>query len=153
MTTLLLLIYAFVYTTGIVWQCSKLLISAVKHSLVIALFLLFIDIAILTQPKNTICNPGDKVEFTIKTSPTAQRHQWYLNGQEISNEDKDYEGSTTEHLLIVKCLPKHKGSYNCVVSFESDAPLTSKSATLKIGIKKINLVIILLKGTVAWYKR
>ena len=67
--------------------------------------------------------------------PSAQAYQWYLNGDKISNEDKDYEGSTTECLSIYKCLPKHKGSYY-VVATKMEIKLTSEIATLKIGMHK-----------------
>ena len=73
------------------------------------------------------------MRLTIKTLPTAQEYQWYWNGYQISDEDKDYEGSTAECLSIRKCLPKHKGSYY-VVATKQDIKLTSEIATLKIGI-------------------
>ena len=69
----------------------------------------------------------------MDTSKTAQAYQWYLNGIEISNDDKDYEGSTTEVLSINKCLPKHKGSYKCILTTELDTLLTTDIASLKIG--------------------
>ena len=87
----------------------------------------------MTQPENVVCKPGDKVGFTIETSPAAKSYQWKLNGNEISNEDMNYEGSTSEHLSISKCLPKHKGSYKCVITTQLDTSLSSEIATLKIG--------------------
>ena len=93
-----------------------------------------LGLRILTQPKNAVCKPGDKLGFFIETSKTAQAYQWYLNGNQICDEDKDYEGSTTKQLIISKCLPKHKGSYKCVVTTELDTLLTSEIATLKIGM-------------------
>ena len=94
-----------------------------------------IGLEILTQPKNVACISGDQVGFSIETSKTAKAYQWYLNGNEISNEDKDYEGSTNQHLLINKCLSKHKGFYKCIVITELDTKLTSDIATLTIGEK------------------
>ena len=87
----------------------------------------------MTQPKNVVYKPGDKSVFSIETSKTAQAYQWYLNGTEISSEDKDYEGSKTEKLCISKCLPKHKGFYKCTVVNELNTSLNTESATLKIG--------------------
>ena len=87
----------------------------------------------MTQPENVTCNPGDNLRFSIKTSKTAHAYQWYLDGNKISTIDKDYEGSTTDCLSINECLPKHKGSYKCVVTTELDIPLTTEIATLKIG--------------------
>ena len=89
---------------------------------------------ILTHPKDVVCKPGDRLGFSIETSKTAQSYKWYLNGNEISSEDEDYEGSTTEVLSINKCLPKHKGSYKCVLVTELDTSLTTESAVLKIGM-------------------
>ena len=87
----------------------------------------------MSQPKNVRCKPGERLEFSIETSKTAQAYQWCLNGNEISSEDNDYEGSTTRCILISKCLPKHKGSYRCLVTTELDTLLSSETATLEIG--------------------
>ena len=88
----------------------------------------------MTQPKNVVCQPGDKLGFSVETSKTAQAHQWYWNEKEINKEDKDYDGSTTEALFIEKCLPKHKGSYQCIITTELDTSLSTEIATLKIGM-------------------
>ena len=94
----------------------------------------YLGLRILTQPENVVCKPGDNLEFTVETSSTAKSYQWNLNGKEISNEDRDYDGSNTKHLSICKCLPKHKGSYKCVITTELDTSLSSEIATLKIGM-------------------
>ena len=99
------------------------------------LLFLCLGLKILTQPKNVVCKPGEESGFSIKTSKTAPAYQWYLNGNKISIKDKDYKGCTTEELSISKCLPKHKGSYKCFVTTESDTLLISEIATLKIGNK------------------
>ena len=88
----------------------------------------------MTQPKNVVCQPGDKLGFSIATSKPAQAYQWYWNEKEICKEDKDYDGSTTEALCVNLCLPKHKGSYKCVLVTELDTSLSSEIATLKIGM-------------------
>ena len=88
----------------------------------------------MTQPKNVVCQPGDKLEFSIETSRTAQAYQWCLNGTEVNKEDKDYDGSTTKALSINRCLPKHKGSYQCIVMTELETSLSTEIATLEIGM-------------------
>ena len=88
----------------------------------------------MTQPKNVVCQPGDKLRFLVKPSKTAQAYQWYWNEKEISKEDKDYDGSTTEVLCINRCLPKHKGSYKCVLVTELVTSLSTEIATLKMGM-------------------
>ena len=88
----------------------------------------------MTQPKNVICQPGDKLGFSIATSKPAKAYQWYWNEKEINKEDKDYDGSTAETLFIDECLPKHKGSYQCIVMTELDTSLSTDIATLKIGM-------------------
>ena len=93
-----------------------------------------LGLRILTQPKSVVCKPGDKLGFSVKTSRTAQAYQWYLNGKVINNEDKDYEGSTAEVLSVNRCLPKHKGSYQCIVMTELDTSLSTEIATLEIGM-------------------
>ena len=70
----------------------------------------------MTQPKDTYSKPGKKVYFTIKTSPASATYQWYFEGVKITFEDKDYEGFTTERLLLKKFLPKHKGRYRCIAT-------------------------------------
>ena len=96
-------------------------------------WLYIIGLKILSQPKNVLCKPGEKLGFSIETSKPAQAYQWYWNGNEISSEDKDYEGSTTKCIFISKCLPKHKGSYRCLVTTELDILISSETATLEIG--------------------
>ena len=93
-----------------------------------------LGLRILTQPKNVVCQPGDKLEFSIETSKTAQAYQWFLNRKEINKEDKDYDGSTAEVLSINRCLPKHKGSYQCIITTELDTSLRTEIATLNIGM-------------------
>ena len=93
-----------------------------------------LGLRILTQPKNVVCQPGDKLGFSIETSKTAQAYQWCLNGTKITTDNKDYEGCISEKLSINGCLPKHKGSYQCVVMTELDTSLTAEIATLKIGM-------------------
>ena len=93
-----------------------------------------LGLRILTQPKSIICKPGDKLGFSVKTSKTANAYQWYLNGKVINNEDKGYDGSTAEVLTVNRCLPKHKGSYQCIVMTELDTSLRSEIATLEIGM-------------------
>ena len=100
----------------------------------------------MTQPKSVVCQPGDKLGFSVETSKTAQVYQWYWNEKEICKEDKDYDGSTTEALLIDKCLPKHKGSYKCVLVTELDTSLSTEIATIKIGMPR-NFVRHLFKSS------
>ena len=88
----------------------------------------------MAQPKSIVCQPGDKLRFSVETSKTAKAYQWYWNEKEICKEDKDYDGSTTEALSIDKCLPKHKGSYKCVLVTELDTSLSTEIATLQIGM-------------------
>ena len=88
----------------------------------------------MTQPKGVVCQPGDKLGFSVATSKTAKAYQWYLNGKVINNEDKDYDGSTAEVLSVTRCLPKHKGSYQCIVMTELETSLSTEIATLEIGM-------------------
>ena len=102
------------------------------EQLIIVLFSC-LGLRILTQPKNVVCQPGDKLGFSIETSKPAQAYQWYLNRIVINKEDKDYDGSTAEVLTINRCLPKHKGSYQCIVMTELEKSLSTEIATLEIG--------------------
>ena len=93
-----------------------------------------LGLEILTQPKNVVCQPGDKLGFSIETSKIAQAYQWCLNGIKITTDNKGYEGCISEKLSINGCLPKHKGSYQCIVVTELDTSLSTEIATLKIGM-------------------
>ena len=92
-----------------------------------------LGLRILTQLKNVICQPGDKLRFSIKTSKPAQAYKWIFNGIVINKEDKDYDGSSTDVLSVNRCLPKHKGSYQCIVMTELETSLRTEIATLEIG--------------------
>ena len=93
-----------------------------------------LGLRILTQPKSVLCQPGDKLRFSIATSKTAKAYQWCLNGMKIPTDNNDYEGCISEKLFINRCLPKHKGSYQCIVVNELDTSLSTEIATLKIGM-------------------
>ena len=88
----------------------------------------------MTQPKSVVCKPGDKLRFFIETSKPAQAYKWNLNGTVINKEDKDYDGSSTDVLSVNRCLPKHKGSYQCIVMTELETSLRTEIATLEIGM-------------------
>ncbi|XP_064388252.1 uncharacterized protein LOC135336416 isoform X2 [Halichondria panicea] len=83
---------------------------------------------ITTQPNDICCKPGEQAKLTILTSPPATTYQWYFKNQIISN--PDYKGQTSERLLILKFLPKHKGVYWCVAEDASGTRTTSRHATL-----------------------
>ena len=80
-----------------------------------------------------------RVEFQVKTSPAATTYKWFFEGSMISPESTDYEGSSTENLIITKCLPKHKGAYMCLITNEKDETLHSEAATLNIG-KRMHVI-------------
>ena len=67
----------------------------------------------------------------ISTAPSAATYQWFFENQAISL--PDYKGQTSEHLLISKFLPKHKGAYWCVAEDASGIQITSRHATLTAG--------------------
>ncbi len=68
----------------------------------------------------------------ISTAPSAATYQWFFENQAISRLP-DYKGQTSEHLLISKFLPKHKGAYWCVAEDASGTQITSRHATLTAG--------------------
>ena len=92
-----------------------------------------ISLKILKQPKDVRSKPGMRVEFSFETSPAAQAYKWYFQSKLISSKETDYEGATTSTIIIQKCLPKHKGTYRCIVTNESAERFPSKSVTLTIG--------------------
>ena len=91
------------------------------------------DLVFLKQPKDVNALPGLSVELSITTSPTSKTYNWYFQEQQISSGNPEYSGSTTDTLTIAKCLSKHCGSYECVVTDETDKRHTSGRATLIIG--------------------
>ena len=95
--------------------------------------LLYTALTILMQPKDTLTNLGDSVEFSIETSPVATTYAWHFQEKPIIAEDIDYEGYDTDKLLILKCLPKHRGAYKCILTDEAGESFVSASGTLKFG--------------------
>ena len=87
----------------------------------------------LMHPMDVHTKPGLSVNFSIKTSQSAKTRKWYFQEEQISSEATDYGGSTTDSLVIARCLPKHKGVYRCVVTDASGKTHTSDNATLTIG--------------------
>ena len=77
------------------------------------------------------------MELSITTDPVATSYKWCFKELEISADDQQYEGSATNHLIIKKCLPKHKGAYNCMVTDESGKLYFSRAALLQIGKIKV----------------
>ena len=70
----------------------------------------------------------------VTTSPLAKNYEWYFEEKLIlSTDDATLEGCSTDNLVIGKCLPKHRGSYKCVVTDELGENYTTRSATLNIG--------------------
>ena len=88
-------------------------------------------LTVVSQPKDTKSEPGKKVCFTIKTFPASATYQWYFEEVKITFEDKDYEGFTTERLLLKKFLPKHKGRYRCIATNGIGHSVISNNAVLK----------------------
>ena len=97
------------------------------------LFLSIAALKFLKHPRNVNTQPGLSVEFSITTSQPVRICNWYFQENLISSEDADYIGSTTDSLTIAKCLPKHKGTYKCVVTDEFDETHSSKVASLTMG--------------------
>ena len=91
---------------------------------------------ILRQPANAHSKPGETVEFSLQLRFSRHHfYQWYFNRREINNEDMEFEGSTSECLVLTKCLSKHKGFFQCVVTNEFGVSVTSEVAELRIGIQ------------------
>ena len=88
----------------------------------------------LRHPKDIKTISGLGEEFSIETHLNAAKaHQWYFQEEPISSESGEYSGSTTNRLTITKCLPKHEGTYKCVITDESGQKFTSESSTLTVG--------------------
>ena len=73
------------------------------------------------------------MEFSIKTAPAAQTYQWYCQEIPIPTEDVTYEGSSSDHLVITKCLSKHVGAYKCVATDKAGTIFTSLNASLQMS--------------------
>ena len=93
------------------------------------------DIYILRHPIDQMgCVPGSRVEFSVLTNLQEARYQWFCNNQQVETNNPDYEGSTTNHLVVLECLLKHQGQYKCLISDEpKNIIITSEPAVLKLG--------------------
>ena len=85
----------------------------------------------MTQPKDVCSEPGKEVRFIFKTFPVSTKYQWCFEENKIRVEDKDYTGSATEHLLLKKFLPKHKGYYKCIATDVNGHSVMSNVAVLE----------------------
>ena len=80
------------------------------------------------------CVPGSRVEFLVLTNLQEARYQWFFNNQQIEANNPDYEGSTTNRLVVFECLLKHQGQYECLISDDTkNISITSEPAVLKLG--------------------
>ena len=96
------------------------------------------------HPKDILNKPGERVEFSIKTDPLATSYGWYFDGTLISPDDQQYEGSTTDTLIVKECHIDHEGGYYCEVTDKFGGKYTSKEAKLEIGrLAKLTLCIII----------
>ena len=85
------------------------------------------------QPRTVRSKPGKRVSYSVATNPRAKSYQWYFKEKLISMDDNDYEGSTTSHLSIRRCLSKHSGTYKCVITNKFGELCASETATLTLG--------------------
>ena len=106
-----------IYICGYYHAGSPFIISSMRH-------------------KDVCCKPGEEVKFTVSTPPSATTcvYQWYFENQAITVQNPDYKGQTSKCLLVLKCLPKHKGVYWCISEDESGTQITSRHEKLTAGI-------------------
>ena len=89
--------------------------------------------AIEVQPRAINSIPGIRARYSVAMDPGFKNYQWYFKEKLISIDDDDYEGSTTSHLSIKRCLSKHSGTYKCVVTNKFGELRSSETATLTLG--------------------
>ena len=85
------------------------------------------------HPKDIFAKPGERVEFSVKTEPTASSYKWYFEETSISSDDQQFEGSAADTLIIKKCQLEYEGYFYCEVTDEFGGKYTSKDAKLEIG--------------------
>ena len=90
---------------------------------------------VVTQPEDVLTKPGEKVKFAFKTLPDAYSYQWFFDSNRIEIENKDFDGSTTDHLVLGRCIPRYKGFFMCTATDDTGTSLSSRIATLMIGMK------------------
>ena len=115
------------------WFCIGKTLELLSYILLLFISESTPKIKFITNPKDTTSRQGSRVEFFVQTAPAAKSYQWQFQNHLISNENANYEGVLTANLIITKCLPKHKGAYQCVAMSESRETFTSAIAILEIG--------------------
>ena len=101
-------------------------------------------VQILKQPANELdCVAGSPVIFSVIISKPVGRsikYQWYLNGNALDDDRlADYKGSRTSNLVVLECLSKHQGCYECLVTDESSGVRkTTEKAELLLGMYNIH---------------
>ena len=93
----------------------------------------------MTHPKSTKGKPGSRVELTVKTNPSARTYTWYFKEKPIIEAD-NYEGISTNQLVISELAPQHKGTYRCIATNDFNEECTSEKATITLG-KFVDLII------------
>ena len=73
----------------------------------------------------------------VKTDPLATSYGCYFNGSFISPDDQQYEGSTTDTLVIKECHNECKGFYTCKVTDRFVGKYNSEDANLEIGRREL----------------
>ena len=78
---------------------------------------------------------SEEATFSIVTSSGQFSYNWCLDDQSIPDDNPDYRGARTSEIVVMKSLPKHCGSYKCIITEKNrlDVNIPSNSATLEIG--------------------
>ena len=86
--------------------------------------------SISQQPTEQERSLGESAHFSIQTSGTVQRYQWFRDAQALSNSDK-YEGTTSAELTIKALGFDDRAAYSCQITSECSQEM-SQAAYLKI---------------------
>lgn len=92
------------------------------------------DITITTQPDPQTVNPGANVTFTCAATgglgaTPVLTYQWRRNGVNLANSTGSVAGVTTPSLVLTNVQEGTQGSFDCVVSKNTDQPAPAKLFT------------------------
>lgn len=87
----------------------------------------------MVQPEAVRVALGENATFSVVATGSELRYQWFgPDGQSLSDQPGDVEGSNTATLIIRNSRLRNAGSYYCIVS-NSFGSITSATALLTLS--------------------
>ncbi len=98
---------------------------------------------ITTQPANQVdINEGTNAVFSVVASGALLSYQWKKGGNDISDDDGPYSGTTTNTLTVLSVDSSDEGDYTVCVINEADTVTSDPAATLTVCKYSNNIIYV-----------